>query len=365
MPLVEQTIDLPLVESGDLHVTKTFSFGRVTATPRGLRQTTGGFNEKIPSAFFDLATLPEGVEIVGAEFHDEVSDIIVTPIDGLSDIELILFGDVAVGSTDEDIYNGVIGGFPLAAHAAVVGSYQTDLGEFIADALETLREVGYIAIGRRFASVPATMEVELGSAAPVLRVRYLAEAPEPPPERGYRLWMERVDGPEAEPFLVEAGVLSYSEALPALALDPHATYRARVAAFNPQGQSEVIEVLFRTDAEGVPRLLPSPVRGVAAVLLAGGRVRVSWSYEERHAERRAEEFVIRAVSLEGAEDVEVNGVRVALAPQHAVTIELPDGLWLMKVFAARDGAWNEHVSGAPVMVRSELPAGELHGLTAL
>lgn len=364
MPLIEHSIDLPLVASGDLHVTKTFSFGRVTETPRELRQTTGGFNEKIPAAFFDMATLPEDVEIVGAEFHDEVSDIVVTPIDGLEDIELVLFGDVAVGDSDEAIYNGVIGGFPLAAHAGEVGNYQTDLGEFIADALETLREVGFIAIGRRFAAAPATMEVQLGSAAPVLRVRYLAEAPETPPERGYLMWCERADGPEAAPVEVAAGLLSYVATLESLALDARATYRLRVAAFNQQGQSDPIELLFRTDEAGVPGLLPATVRGVAAVPLSGGRVRVSWLYEERHAERRADEFVVRAVSLEGGEDVEIDGIRVALAPQHSLTIDLPDGLWLIKVFSARGGGWNDFVSGAPVLVRSALPVGEIVGLTA-
>lgn len=361
MPLVEHTIDLPLVENGDLHVTKTFSFGRVTATPRELRQTVDGFNEKIPAAFFDLSELPEDVEILGAEFHDEVSDVIVTPIDGLEDIVLVLFGDVGVGSGDDEIYSGVVGGFPLAVHAAEVGSYQTDLGEFIAGALDELRDAGFVAIGRRFASVSATMEVQLGSTSPVLRVRYLAEGPA---TRGYRLWIDRADGVVGEPVEMEAGVLSYAEALAALALEPFATYRVRLAAFNAVGQSEPIELHFRTDGEGLPRLLPSVVRQVAAVPLADGQVRVVWNYEERHPEFRADEFVIRAVSLDGGDDVYVGGLRVALAPQHAARIELPDGLWLVMVFAARGGAWNENVTGAPVLVRSAAPVGEIVGLMA-
>lgn len=361
MPLVEHTIDLPLVESGDLHIVRTFSFSRVTATPRALRQTLGGFNEKIPALFFDLSTLPEGVEIVGAELHDAVSAEVVTPVGGFQDIVIVIFGDVGVGSTDSEIYSGVLGGYPLATHSPEIGEYETDLGEEIAELLEFLREVGYVALGRKYASVSATAELQLGSSAPVLRVRYLAEAPS---TSGYRLWVERVDGPEASPVELEAGVLSYAEALASLALDALATYRVRVAAFNAVGQSDAIEVLFRTNAEGVPRLLPAIVRGVAAVPLAGGRVRVSWSYEERQPEHRADEFVIRAVSLEGAEDVEVGGVRVALAPQHATTMELPEGLWLIKVFAARDGVWNEHVTGAPVLVRVASPVGEIVGLTA-
>lgn len=360
MPLAEFTTVLPLVADGDFHITLTgaSTYGRTSATPRLLKAAFGSAAR--PALYVDLSGLPADAVLLSAELLCEVS---AAPSAHAGEVLCVLLvPQEPIGAADSDIYSAIGGGYPFGTHSGGIASYEVSLDELAIEALQGLLDeaFGWLAIGRRLDAGSA--ELELGSTPAALRVTYLAEAPS---TSGYRVWVDRVDGSAAEPVEQAAGVLSYVEALASLALEAHATYRVRVAAFNAAGQSDAIEVLFRTDAEGVPRLLPSVVRGVAAVPLAGGRVRVSWSYEERQPEHRADGFVIRAVSLEGAEDVQVDGVRVALAPQHAKTLELPEGLWLVKVFAALDGVWNEHVTGAPVLVRAVTPAGELQGLTAL
>jgi hypothetical protein len=141
-----------------------------------------------------------------------------------------------------------------------------------------------------------------------------------------------------------------------LGLAASSEYYGLVVAFNTVGDSvSGAPFTFSTDVAGLPLIVPTPVTGIKATPLAGGNLRVAWTYREKNPLANADTFEVEVAGDAGTFPFSVPHV----VPRRDYTRDLPvgaEGLFQVRVRAARAGLYQPSVSPVPVVLDATPPA---------
>ncbi len=172
-----------------------------------------------------------------------------------------------------------------------------------------------------------------------------------------------------EPVAISAdATIDLAEADLDLAAD--SIYHVAIAPFNASGYAEQAErFTFRTDGDGHPYTVPSPVHSLTVDPRTGGKAMIRWQYDELESWATADSFVITFEPLAGQRPdqspVIGRSEPAARSYAHEATV-VTDGPWRVRVLAFRDGKAELNVSGVDVMIDSNPPAAvTLPGMTAV
>lgn len=184
---------------------------------------------------------------------------------------------------------------------------------------------------------------------------------------GYEVYL--TEGRTADPGVdTPVDVLPKTEAQLAIStagLNANSLYRVTVFAFNATGRSTPAFADFKTDGTGGAVFIPSIVTNLRVTPLAGGQARATWEYDEQVADHFADTFSISVTPLEGQAPVVVADVPFAsIVRSYATTFGGADGLYIVKVFSKRAGAYQAAVSGVYVRLDGTPPTTGIDGLEA-
>lgn len=184
---------------------------------------------------------------------------------------------------------------------------------------------------------------------------------------GYEIYL--TEGRTAEPGVdVPVATLANTEtqlAISTAGLNANALYRVTVVAFTTVGRSTPAFADFKTDGTGGAVFIPSLVTNLRVTPLVGGQARVSWDYDEQVSDHFADTFSISVTPLEGQAPVVVADVPfVSPLRSYSTTFAGADGLYIVKVFSKRAGAYQAAVSGVYVRLDGTPPTTGISGLEA-
>lgn len=161
-----------------------------------------------------------------------------------------------------------------------------------------------------------------------------------------------------------------SAALSGLSYVPSTVHYLSVVAINDQGRATSWPTfVFLVDSLGRPLQTPSPVGGLWALALAGGMVRVGWTYDELVSLVLADHFEVvlspQSPGLSAPGVVTVTHV----APRREYWVDVgpvSDGLWLATVLSVSTaGDEVQAVTGVYVRSDATAPGGVIAGLEAV
>lgn len=150
-----------------------------------------------------------------------------------------------------------------------------------------------------------------------------------------------------------------------LGLEVLSAYTLTVRAFNPAGHSEALAEAVMTDEDGLPSFLPTPPTIISVIAAAGGTASVTFEYLAAPGSPQAEEFRIVATGESGQGEIVVVVPATSPRVRYQAEIAGPDGLYLIRVYSVRGGAFQAAVSGRYVRLDSSPPVGQVSGLTAV
>ncbi len=147
----------------------------------------------------------------------------------------------------------------------------------------------------------------------------------------------------------------------ALALLADTDYRGAIVPFNETGYADPpAEFALRTDALGNPSIRPAAVTNFRAEALAGGKVKITWNYDEPNPLAVAESFLVKADTDPLAFAVPRVHLQREYHYQHKGALE---GLRTMSVTAARAGGSSATVT-ATVRTDATPPAATALAISA-
>lgn len=147
--------------------------------------------------------------------------------------------------------------------------------------------------------------------------------------------------------------------LPEESLAPDRRTFVSIVPFNLSGYADEASTFeVAVDDKGDVLLNPLPVTALRATARAGGWVDIAWTYVDPDGALLADEFIVAIEPLEGQAIDQPAAVPVIepLQQDYATAVQLPDGAYRVRVYAAREGSYEPHVTGVEVRADGTAPA---------
>lgn len=151
-----------------------------------------------------------------------------------------------------------------------------------------------------------------------------------------------------------------------LGLQANSVHHVGIGAIGLGGYSDLSLLSFPTDGDAHPILVPSLVSNIRATGLAGGMVRVEWTYDELISIAMASQFTLSFEALSG--QVAFGDVIVPAnlpARTYSRTVgPLADGGWRVRVYSQYQGNYQAAVTGVLVTADAAPPTIGITGMEA-